>query len=93
MTPTPQIDQQQEKYKKLYDQVLERDYTPLKIFIEEGEDESWMEKELELNSRDVFRSFCQNEYEAEKEFTIACLKYYWGEIPTICSYLFNQKPV
>lgn len=52
----------------------------------------YLERELELRSADVFKSFYQNEYEAEKEFTRAFLKYYWGNIPKVISYLYNKKP-
>ena len=78
-------DQLDEKYSILLGQLIKRGWKGTE-FVDD------FIFQIESDPRDAFVLFCQNEYEAEKVFTIACLKYFWKEIPTICSYLFTIKP-
>lgn len=78
------------KLAKLIDIIDRRGYPIDKLLLDNFS--SNYEKYLELDSKNVFRSFFQNEYEAEKEFTRAALKYYWGEIDLIIHYLYDENP-
>ena len=75
---------------RLIDIIDRRGYSIDKLLLDNYS--SQYENYLELDSRNVFRHFFQNEYEAEKEFTRAALQYYWKDIDLIIHYLYDKKP-
>lgn len=79
-----------EQFCQLLEQLDVRGYPVGELMIE-NEIEEW-EDILELDSKNVFRTFYGNEYEAEKKFTLAALEYYWGKTHKIIHYLYGQRP-